>query len=461
MKSLINIGYLAVISLIFLFSSCVKDEVNSISLSKQDLAMKLGQSDSLNLTVSFTGDINKQPVTFSVADSKIASVALGVSQDETKTTSTSFTKNIVVTALSTGSTTVTVQVGSKTTTITVAITQTSLLLSRLSAVNYGPALYDMYDIDHNYYSIEIASGTAAYNAITKKYTGTGKILIMNVLVPLTYTNIALGEYSASTTAEDAYTFLPGSTDGTYYYPSFIMDVVDGVKSFQLITDGKFSVSKNNDGTFSIDGNLNTDTDGIVHFLYNGNITPEDKQMKDQTSAFTSGSMYYYADLYYGSGLSNTYRLNLKSSVDSMSLFINTSLTAKDSIPTGKYPLITLPLNSVSQLKPYTIIPGYVDDDGTYLYRMGSWYWGTSNLRLETGFADVSRTSSGYKISYEMQNHFGVKFSGIYSGALTYTNKTSSSSVKAANVKGLSKVRQIGQKTIENKSIGQMERVWNK
>jgi hypothetical protein len=460
MKSLINIGYLAVISLIFLFSSCVKDEVNSISLSKQDLAMKLGQSDSLNLTVSFTGDINKQPVTFSVVDSKIASVALGVSQDETKTTSTSFTKNIVVKAVSTGSTTVTVQVGSNTTKITVAITQTSVTFNQISAINYGPIFYDMYDIDHNYYSVQLTSGTAAYSTIFKKYTGTGKILVMNVLVPLTYNNIAQGDYNAANTA-DKFTFFPGSTDGTYYYPAFIIDVVNGARTFQLVSDGKFSVAKNADGTFVIEGNLNSETDGIVHFLYNGNITPEDKQMKDQTPAFTSGSLYYYADLIYASGLSNSYELNLKSSADSLSLFINTPLTAKDSIPSGKYPIITLPLNSKSQLIPQTIIPGYVDDDGTYLYRRGSWYWGTSNLRLESGFADVSRIGSGYRISYEMYNHFGVKFSGVYSGALTYSNKTSSSSVKAANVKGLSKVRHIGQKTIVNKSIGRMERVWNK
>lgn len=452
MNSLTKIGYLFVLSLIILFSSCVSNEVTSILLSKQDLALKLGQSDSLNLVVGFSGDINKQPVTLSVADSKIASVALGVSQDDTKTTSTSFTKNIVVKAVSTGTTTVTVQVGSMTTKMTVAITQTSITFNQISAINNGPVFYDLYDIDNNYFSVQLTSGTASYNAITKKYSGTGKIFVMNVMVPLSSNNIAIGDYTSANTA-DKFTFFPGSDDGTYYYPAFIIDVVGGVRTFEIISDGAFSVSKNTDGTFQLIGDIHSNTDGIVHFSYNGGIITQDNQMKNQTPTFTSGSLNYYADLLYTSGLSNTYELNLKSSADSMSLFINTSLTAKDSIPSGKYPLISLPLNAVSQLIPYTIIPGYVDGDGTYLYRFGSWYWGDDNLRLETGFADISRLGSNYIINYELYNHFGVKFSGVYSGALTYINKTGSK-IKAANVKGVSKIRTIHQ-TIVNKSIGRM------
>ncbi|MFT3751765.1 MAG: hypothetical protein QM800_02440 [Paludibacter sp.] len=160
MKLITKFGYLAVFSLIILLSSCVNNEVTSISLSKQDLDMKLGQSDSLNVEVGFTGDINKQPVTLSVADSKIASVALGVSQDESKTTSTKFTKNIVIKALSTGSTTATIQVGSKTTKLNITVTQTSIIFNHIKVINYGPVFYDFYDINNNYYSVEIASGTA-------------------------------------------------------------------------------------------------------------------------------------------------------------------------------------------------------------------------------------------------------------------------------------------------------------
>ena len=453
MKSLSKIVFLFTAVLLLSLSACTNDEVTSISLTKQELNLKVGKPDSLNVVVNFTGDINKQPVTLSVADPKIASAAFGISQDETKTTKTSFTKNIVITALSTGSTSVTILVGSKTTKLTVTITQTSLTFNQIAVINYGPVFYDLHDIDNNYYSVNLTSGTASYNAITKKYSGTGKILVMNVMTPLTYTNIAPGDYNSANTA-GPFTFFPGSSDGTYYYPAFIFDMVNGARTFQIISDGTFSVSKNNDGTFLIVGDVNSDTDGIVHFSYNGSITPEDKQTKGQTSTFTSGSLYYYADTYYKSGLSNTYKLDLRSTVDSVSLLINTSLTAKDSIPSGKYPLITLPLTTTNQLKPYTIIPGDVYNDGTYLYYMGSWYWGIDNLRLESGFADISHVGNNYSISYQLYNHFGIKFSGVYTGSLNYINKASSN-VKAVQIKGASKVRSSNKKTIANKTIGKI------
>ncbi|MFT3751763.1 MAG: hypothetical protein QM800_02430 [Paludibacter sp.] len=79
--------------------------------------------------------------------------------------------------------------------------------------------------------------------------------------------------------------------------------------------------------------------------------------------------------------------------------------------------------------------------------MGSWYWGADNIRLETGFADISRAGNSYRIEYELYNHFGVKFSG----ALTYINKTTNSGVKAAKVNGKSKGGL--KKTIVNKPIG--------
>ncbi|MFT3751764.1 MAG: hypothetical protein QM800_02435 [Paludibacter sp.] len=137
-------------------------------------------------------------------------------------------------------------------------------------------------------------------------------------------------------------------DGTYFYPAFIINVVNGARTFQLISNGAFSVSKNNDGAAAIVGNVNSSTLMVSYiFLYNGNITPENQRLKDQTLAFTSGNLNYYADLFYQSGLSNTYKLDLKSTSDSISLFINAPLAAKDSIPTGKYSFryVAIKLNS--------------------------------------------------------------------------------------------------------------------
>ncbi|HLP04593.1 MAG TPA: hypothetical protein VK152_04110 [Paludibacter sp.] len=454
MKYLTKIGFFSILSLIFLFSSCEKDEVTSISLSRQNLTMKLGQSDSLDVTVKFTGEIDKQPVTLSVADSKIASATLGVSQGKSKSSEGSFSKNIVIKSLSPGTTTVNIQVGTKTTSVTVSITQTNITFIKASLTNYGPILYDSYDIDNNYNSVEFSSGTVKFDTITKRFSGTGKILVMDFMIPLSFDNIAPGDYNAANTG-DAYSFFPGSVEETYHYPTFIIDVVNGAGTFQIISGGAFTVSKNNDGAFMIEGNMNSDTDGIVHFSYNGNITPENKQQEDQTPIFTSGTIEYYADAFQ-SGLSNTYLLDLKSPTDSMTFFINTSLTATNSIPSGEYPVITLPLTSASQFKPYTITPGYIEDDGTYAYRMGTWYWGKSKMRLETGSVNILRVGTNYNITYELYNHFGVSVSGVYTGPLTFFDKTSTSSgIKAAKIKGASKIKSTSRKTIVNKTIGRM------
>jgi hypothetical protein len=84
---------------------------------------------------------------------------------------------------------------------------------------------------------------------------------------------------------------------------------------------------------------------------------------------------------------------------------------------------------------------------------GSWYYGEKNKKLKTGNIVVRKTGNQYIINYQLFDRVGSKISGVYTGTLDYYKGTASS-VTAANVKGVSKIRTIHQ-TIVNKSIGRM------
>jgi len=79
-----------------LFMSCSKNEVTKITLNKSIANYTVGQKDSLISTISASGDIAKNPQTWITSNSAVATV-----------------KNGLVTAINTGTTTITVQAGDK------------------------------------------------------------------------------------------------------------------------------------------------------------------------------------------------------------------------------------------------------------------------------------------------------------------------------------------------------------
>lgn len=446
MKSFIKLYLVPLMVLTCIFSSCTKDEVTSLSLSDQSLSLKLGQSDSLDVIVGYSGDVNKQPVSVSVSDSKIASAQLGVSQDETKNTSSSFQKNIVITALSTGTTTVNVQVGSKSISLTVTVTQTTITVSNVDLINYGP-VFD--EVDNNFMIIQMVPNTFTYNATSQKYVGTGKVPIIYCFVPMTQSNLATGDYSISSGYE-ANTFIPGEyyeyNGETNIWGSYIIDVEKTGTTYELVTGGSYTVSKSGD-TYIIEGDLITESAEVIHFNYSGTIsvTDESETPTELTPSLTHGYLYYFGDAY-GTGTSSNFIAQMASESevfgdDSLTgsvlqLELNTDKTVKDSLSSGTYNMVS-ELTSAT-LVAYTLVPGYVDDNGNY---WGSWYYTTDQTRkITSGNAIISRSGTSYNIAYTLYDRIGSKISGVYTAPLTYVNETSSSSVKAQKAKVAQSVR---------------------
>lgn len=440
MKSFLKMYLVPLVVLACVFSSCTKDEVTSLSLSNQSMALKLGQSDSLNVIVGYSGDMSKQPVSVSVSDSKIASAQLAVSQDESKNTSSSFRKNIVVTALSTGNTTVNVQVGAKTITLSVAVTQTTLKISAVELTKFGP-IFDA--VDNNFMIMQLVPNTFTYNAVTQKYVGTGKVPIIYFLVPSNQGNLVAGDYIMDSSHE-ANTFIPGeyyqSNGETDIWGSYLLDVNETGVTSELITGGSYSVSTTGDN-FVIEGDLITETKEVVHFNYSGTIKVTDKTQspEDIAPVLTHGKLYYLGDAY-GTGVSNNFIAQMATASevfgdasltgDVLQLELNGEKAVKDSLKTGTYNMISE--ISKTTMVAYTLVPGYVDDQGDY---WGTWYYTSgANYKIISGNIILTRSGAGYNIIYTLYDRFGSKISGVYAASLEYINATSSSGVKAQKAK---------------------------
>jgi len=59
------------------FTSCVKDEVTSVTMSKLTMDLNIAQTDSLIATIQVTGDIKKFPITWSSNNQNVVNVVKG------------------------------------------------------------------------------------------------------------------------------------------------------------------------------------------------------------------------------------------------------------------------------------------------------------------------------------------------------------------------------------------------
>jgi len=77
MKSvLIKYSFLSVV-ILFLFTSCEKNEVSNITLNFTSASFSIGQTDSLIATTTGSGDLSKFPVTWSTSNSSVVTVTNG------------------------------------------------------------------------------------------------------------------------------------------------------------------------------------------------------------------------------------------------------------------------------------------------------------------------------------------------------------------------------------------------
>lgn len=452
MKSITKLNFIILlIAATFLFS-CQKNEVTNISLNKSAITINVGQSDSIIASISISGEISKQPITWNVADPKVLSLKEGVSQDNSKSSGSTVSKTIVLTALTTGTTDITIQAGSKSIICQVTVNQSSYTFKKVLASNYG----DYYDIGTNNFTINLLEN--GLNIDSTGLSGIGTLLHLELNVPISQNTIEEGTFNSSNNGE-INTFFPGEyvvyQGDTLPIGSFTETVTQKEThkeiTITLITGGSYKITASG-SSFIIEGNLTTSTEEIIHFYYTGAISLIDKKNVVQIyPTLTKGELDYYGD-FYNSKLSNNFTVNLFSETvnptdtvlngDLLQLEINTPLTATDSIPTGTYNMMSDFLTA--NLLPYTLVPAFTNSNGN---NWGAWFYRNSATestakKIKDGNITVSRQGNQYTINYELYDRFGSKVSGKFKGPLTYYNRKSSA-VSASRIKrGTSNTKDI-------------------
>ncbi|HEY6913571.1 MAG TPA: hypothetical protein VI413_02760 [Paludibacter sp.] len=446
MKQLIKISSFFTLIALFTLTSCGKNEVTNISLNKSAIAINVGQSDSVITTITITGDMNQQPVTWTAGDSKIISVEEGVSKDASNK-SESLSKTIVVTGLAAGQTTLTIKAGEKTAVCQISVNQTNYNFNKTLTSNWG----DYYETGNNSFDMYLLENSLSIDT-SGNISGTGTFLYIDFSVPITQNAMIAGDFTSSYNGE-INTFFPGEVYENNIYGTRIVTVYNDSAVITLVKDGHYSITYAGDN-FMIEGDLITETNEIVHFSYNGIMPVADRREVpvELSPAFTQGRLYYFGDAY-NSGTANNFvaylatkDVNFSDSIingEVLVLELNAALTATDALPNATYNM--MPELTTENLIPATLVPGYLTTDGD---KWGCWYFGETTKKIKTGNAVISKSGDQYTINYQLFDRFGSKISGTYTGALTYYNATASSGIAAAKIKKSStKVRSFTTNTV--------------
>ena len=206
MKKMIKLSSAISLFVLILFSSCAKNnEVTTITLDKTTSYLIVGQTDTLTAVLTATGDIKSIPKTWSSSNSTVATVINGV-----------------VTAISSGSATITVKAGSKTSICDVTVDDKILPnLTQAELWYYGNA----YGTDttkatgSNNFILYLASSGIRMDSLT----GYGEVLVVELNTSLSVKDsIPVGTYDMITdmnllTNFAPYTLVPGYVDNYGYH----------------------------------------------------------------------------------------------------------------------------------------------------------------------------------------------------------------------------------------------------
>ena len=268
------------------------------------------------------------------------------------------------------------------------------------------------------------------NNLTNNPNGDGTFAYIQLNTPTTNENeIVTGSYLSNKTNQiQEFTYEIGiwKTDnqGSYVSGSYIGIYKNGQLVQYAITDGKITVSRNNNyytvnGTVTADGNQ-------YSLSYQGQIEFTD-MVVPLPDTLTHGEIWYQGDPY-GDGV-KIYSIRLgaedvrisdfSGSGDAMQIEIYTPLTATTIIPDGTYPV------KVDQVLVNTAIYGYYDSNDKADY--GTWYYTSDALSINKGSVSIQYlTGSTYRIDYNFtDDYYGYNFDGIYEGELAFVNKTTS------------------------------------
>ena len=268
------------------------------------------------------------------------------------------------------------------------------------------------------------------NNLTNNPNGDGTFTYLQFNTSTTNENeIVTGSYLSNKTNQiQEFTYEIGiwKTDnqGSYVSGSYIGIYKNGQLVQYAITDGKITVSRNNNyytvnGTVTADGNQ-------YSLSYQGQIEFTD-MVVPLPDTLTHGEIWYQGDPY-GDGV-KIYSIRLgaedvrisdfSGSGDAMQIEIYTPLTATTIIPDGTYPV------KVDQVLVNTAIDGYYDSNDKADY--GTWYYTSDALSINKGSVSIQYlTGSTYRIDFNFtDDYYGYNFDGIYEGELAFVNKTTS------------------------------------
>src|SRR5690554_5893065 len=166
---------LLILTTVFIFSSCEKDEITSIAFDKGSLDIKVGMSDTLTSTIQFTGDMAEFPVEWLTDKNGVFEFTeIEDTQGESSSSKHTLTKKIIVTALKAGSSSITISTGGKTHSCTVTVSQQTFTFTKSLTGYWG----DWYDIDHNRFDMYLMENSFHINS-QEKIEGTGNLLYLD------------------------------------------------------------------------------------------------------------------------------------------------------------------------------------------------------------------------------------------------------------------------------------------
>lgn len=438
MKQISKLTLFPVLLVLLAFISCDKNEVTDLSLSKSSITLNVGQSDSIVATITLSGDIKDHPVTWTATIQDIVSIKESVIT--AGKSGNIATNTLIVTALKTGTTTISIQAGGKTTTCQVTVGQANYVFNKSFAFNYG----DLYETGNNIFGMYLLENTLSVND-SGNLDGTGTLIYLDFNMPITQNSLIAGSFSAANSG-DLNTFFPGEI---IEYNGESVAVGTRITTFGtnsgttiLVTDGNYKITAQGNN-FVIEGDLTLENNEIIHFSYTGPVSVSDEREVpvELTPAFTKGELVYYGDAY-NTKTSNNFVAYLategvdfeadKLNGEVLMLEINTPLTVKDYIPNGTYTMLTQ-INKIEDLAPNTLVYGYTTEEGD---QWGCWYYGETTKSLRTGSIIVNKTGDKYTIQYNLLDRVGSKVSGTFTGPLSYSDATAAapSSVSAAKVR---------------------------
>lgn len=353
MKQTIKLHSLLGIIALVLLTSCTKNEVTNITTDKISTELFVGQTDSITAIVNATGDLD-QPITWTSSNTAVATIKESViAQSVSKTNNVStIIKKGVITGVSAGSATITVQAGSKTTTFDVkinssevtsitlnkstlklTIAQSFLLISKVNnSENYSNTLVTWTTSDTAVAIIEDglvtarSAGTATITIQAGKKTATCEVTVDDKINPI-FTKGFLayyGDYYKTDLSKNFVMYLVNPTDtllldlnadstaiktlpaGVYNVPdklNFLPNTLNpilsdgtnyfgswfwGVKNNNPIKEGNVIVSLTN-SVYSIEYNLFDLWGNTISGTFNGTLTYYDGTIQQTPTLVKSSS----------------------------------------------------------------------------------------------------------------------------------------------------------------------------